>query len=84
MKKKYSKLLHLIYKRPVSANIQWREVEAFLVYLGADIIEGKGSAVTIFLDGDVLYQHRPHPEPTMDKGAVAALRNFLKNKGIKP
>ena len=52
--------------------------------LGADLLEREGSRVAVVLDGEVHIQHRPHPSPCMDKGAVADLRDFLKNRGITP
>ena len=84
MKNKHSKLLQLIFKRPVSANVQWREVEAFLKEQGAVIMERGGSRVAIRIGDRVLYHHRPHPSPNMDKGAVAALRDYLESCDIRP
>jgi hypothetical protein len=49
MKRKHSKTLDLIYHRPVSGNIKWKEVEAFLVSLGAETIEREGSRLEIYL-----------------------------------
>ena len=84
MKKKHLKLLQLIFKRPISANVQWREVESFLKEQGAVIKERGGSRVAIRIGDHVLHHHRPHPSPNMDKGAVAALRDYLENCGIMP
>jgi hypothetical protein len=28
--------------------------------------------------------HRPHPSPDTDKGAVAAIRKWLEENGVKP
>jgi hypothetical protein len=44
MKRKYSKTLALIFHRPVSGNIKWKEIEAFLLSLGAEISNGKDRA----------------------------------------
>ncbi len=84
MKNKHLKLLRLIFKRPVSANVQWREVEAFLKEQGGMITERGGARVAIRIGDRVLYHHRPHPSPSMDKGAVAALRDYLESCGIMP
>ena len=43
-----------------------------------------GSRVHIELRDKDLLQHRPHPSPCMDKGAVVALRKFLELCDIKP
>ncbi|MCP4681897.1 MAG: type II toxin-antitoxin system HicA family toxin [Desulfobacterales bacterium] len=71
-------------RAPISANIKWKEVFALLKDLGAEIIEREGSRIAVVLDGEVHIQHKPHPSPCVDKGAVADLRDFLKNRGIEP
>ena len=84
MKRKHQKTLLAIFHHPVSGNIRWKDVSAMLRELGADLLEREGSRVAVVLDGEVHIQHRPHPSPCMDKGAVADLRDFLKNRGITP
>lgn len=75
----------MLFTRPVSANVQWRDVISLLEALGAEIDQGKeGSRVGILLSGIPTMQHRPHPRSTMDKGAVADMREFLKMCGVKP
>ena len=46
--------------------------------------EAEGSRVTVRLFGEVRVFHRPHPKPDMDKGAVASLRKWLDEHGVKP
>ena len=36
------------------------------------------------LDGEVQVYHRPHPQPTTDKGAVASVRKWLDSLGHSP
>jgi hypothetical protein len=84
MKRKHQKTLELIFKRPVSGNIRWADIEALLESLGAEIGEAEGSRVTVFLFGEVQVFHRPHPRPDTDKGAVAAVREWLKANGVAP
>ena len=84
MKRKYLKTLELIFSRPVSANLRWSEVEALLLELGARIEEREGSRVLIRLFGERRVFHRPHPSPMTDKGAVASLRDWLNDNGVKP
>lgn len=84
MKRKYRKTLEAIYSRPVSANINWRDIEALFAELGAEISEREGSRIGVYLFGEIRVFHRPHPEPTTDKGAVASIRNWLKNNGVTP
>lgn len=84
MKRKHQRTLELIFARPVSANVRWTDVEALLEELGAEISEREGSRVEVFLFGLVRVFHRPHPSPDTDKGAVAAIRKWLEENGVKP
>lgn len=84
MKRKHAKTLELIYCRPVSGNIKWKEIEALLVSLGAETMEREGSRLEVYLFGVVKVFHRPHPSPDTDKGAVAAIRKWLEENGVKP
>lgn len=84
MKKKHLKTLALIFKHPVSANIDWKDIEALLLALGADISEHEGSRIGIRLFCDRRVFHRPHPSPKTDKGAVSSVREWLKRNGVTP
>ncbi|MDQ6989534.1 MAG: type II toxin-antitoxin system HicA family toxin [Mariprofundaceae bacterium] len=83
MKRKHQKTLALILKQPTSANIDWKDIEALLRELGAEIGEREGSRVIVRLFDDRRVFHRPHPSPKTDKGAVASLRRWLKDKEVK-
>ena len=39
MHRKHQKTLELVFARPVSGGIKWRDIEALLVALGADVTE---------------------------------------------
>lgn len=84
MRKKHKATLDLIFSRPVSANIRWADIEALFLELGAEIEEREGSRVGVVLFGQVQVFHRPHPQPDTDKGAVAAIRKWLEQNGVKP
>lgn len=84
MKRKHQRTLELIFSRPVSANIRWADIEALFVELGGQVAEREGSRVLVRLFGDRRVFHRPHPEPTTDKGAVEAIRKWLEEHGVKP
>ena len=84
MKRKHQKTLALIYKRPTSGNILWKDIEALFAALGADVSEGAGSRVAVVLFGEVRVFHRPHPSPNTDKGAVASVRKRLELYEVKP
>ena len=84
MKRKHTKTLQLIFKRPTSGNIKWGDIEALFVELGAKVEEREGSRVKVALFGVVRVFHRPHPSPNTDKGAAASVRKWLEQNGVKP
>lgn len=84
MKRKYIKTLTAIFARPVSGNVQWREIEALFKALGASIQEREGSRVAVVLFRQVQVYHRPHPSPNTDKGAVASIRHWLEANDVTP
>ena len=84
MKHKHQKTLELIFARPTSGNINWADIEALFVELGAEISEREGSRVGVRLFGERRVFHRPHPSPNTDKGAVASIRKWLKENGVEP
>jgi hypothetical protein len=73
-----------IFKNPVPASIKWADIEGLLIALDAELSEGSGSRVRIALNGVRAVFHRPHPQPTTDKGAVKSMRRFLTEAGVKP
>jgi hypothetical protein len=58
-----------------------KDIENMLIALGAEITEGSGSRVRIFLGGVRAVFHRPHPQKETDKGAVKSVRRFLEAAG---
>ena len=84
MRRKHQKTLDLIFVRPTSANIQWRDIEALFVELGAEVTEREGSRVGVRLFGECRVFHRPHPSPDTDKGAVASIREWLRRNEVTP
>lgn len=84
MGKKHRKTLIAIFKRPTQPGIPWMDIESLLINLGASISEGRGSRVRIELNGEDAVFHRPHPKKETDKGAVASMRRFLENAGVRP
>jgi hypothetical protein len=84
LRQKHRRTIALIYKRPVSGSIPWRDIESLFIALGAEISERQGSRVEVFWAGAVRIFHRPHPSPDTDKGAVASIRNWLESNGVFP
>ncbi len=84
MKRKHQRTLALIFARPTSANVQWRDIEALFIELGAEVSEREGSRVAVVLFAEARVFHRPHPSPNTDKGAVASIRKWLEQQGVEP
>ncbi|WP_321875908.1 type II toxin-antitoxin system HicA family toxin [Paraburkholderia bannensis] len=84
MKAKHEKTLEHIFSRPTPAGVRWADAVALMRELGAAIEEREGSRVAIFLFGQIKVMHRPHPSPDLDKGAVASLRKWFEDNGVKP
>ena len=84
MQRKHQRTLELIFSRPVSGGIKWRDIEALLVALGGEVSEREGSRAGVKVFGDRRVFHRPHPSPDTDKAAVESVRKWLENNGVKP
>lgn len=82
MQAKHTKTLKLIYQRPTSGNIKWRDIEALFIELGAQVQEREGSRIGVKLFNQIKVFHRPHPSPMTDKGAVATVRKWLQENGV--
>jgi hypothetical protein len=81
---KHKQTLKAIFEDPVRSNIVWRDIETMLKAAGAEISEGRGSRVRIFLNDVRAVFHRPHPKKETDKGAVKSMRRFLTEAGVEP
>lgn len=84
MSRKHLRTLQLLFDDPVRSSIAWRDIEAMLLALGAEVTEGSGSRVRIALNGVRAVFHRPHPQKETDKGAVQSMRRFLLQAGVMP
>ncbi|MEO6625471.1 MAG: type II toxin-antitoxin system HicA family toxin [Burkholderiaceae bacterium] len=84
MKRRHQRTIVAIFLHPASANIQWRDIEALFLELGAEVSERAGSRVAVVLFDEVRVFHRPHPSPNTDKGAVAGIRKWLEQHGVTP
>ena len=79
---KQEKTLEAMRQSSKPSNLRWAEIEALFVHYGASIKKGKGSAVTVGLNGKKGYFHRPHPSDKADKGAIETALEFLKQTGV--
>ena len=48
-RKNLSKLLNMAQKQPTSVNIDWKDIEALFMALGAEISEREGSRIGVHL-----------------------------------
>lgn len=84
MHKQQRETLDKIFQTPVSATLEWRDIEALFLALGAQTVEGRGSRVRFELNGVVATFHRPHPEKEAKPYQVRDARRFLEQAGVKP
>ena len=77
MNSKHRKALEPIFSDPVSGNLPWDRIEALLVAVGCNVVEGSGSSVTFEKDGRRAFFHRPHPQREALIYRVKAVREFL-------
>jgi predicted RNase H-like HicB family nuclease len=61
MSSKHRRTLEAVFANPVRANILWSDVESMLRHYGARIRERAGSRAAVYLNGNVIMFHRPHP-----------------------
>jgi hypothetical protein len=82
MNRTHRKTLALVFTDPVSGNIEWRRIEALFKAVGCEIIEGRGSRITILHEGRKAAFHRPHPGKDALRYQILAARDFLKLIGV--
>jgi hypothetical protein len=81
--KKHQRTFDSIFENPVRASIKWNDIENMLIALGAEITEGRGSRVRIYLNKVRAVFHRPHPQKETDKGTLKSMRRYLRETGVK-
>ncbi|QIN83984.1 addiction module toxin, HicA family [Rubrobacter tropicus] len=81
---KHHKTLQAVFEVPVRPNVAWADVERLFRALGAEVSEGRGSRVRVYLGGIRAVFHRPHPQKETDKGALMSVRRFLVEAGYEP
>jgi hypothetical protein len=84
MSHKHRNVLATIFHDPVSANIQWREVESLLNHLGALVEPSHGARFRIVLNRREFFLHHPHHGNELGKAEVKYLRECLASAGVTP
>jgi hypothetical protein len=81
---KHRKTLRAIFAEPTPASLAWADIEALLVAIGCEVVEGAGSRVRFELRGIVTTFHRPHPRKEAKRYQVRDARELLVKLGVKP
>ena len=64
--------------------MMWADIEALLLAIGCEVIEGDGSRVR-FIRGDfIAYFHRPHPRKEAMPYQIRDVKTFLTKLGVEP
>ncbi len=84
MNRKHIAALKTVFADPVSATVNWSDIEALLKAVGCEVIEGSGSRVRFNKDGAVETFHRPHPAKEAKRYQVRAAREYLIRLGVRP
>ena len=80
---KHLKTLRVIFEDPIRSDIEWTGIENLLLALGAELSDGRGSRVRVYLKGVRAVFHRPHPRKETEKGALKSMRRFLTEAGVQ-
>jgi hypothetical protein len=84
MNSKNRKTLEAVFSQPTKTNINWDDIKALLIAVGATVKEREGSRVR-FIKGDIgMSFHRPHPGKEAKPFQVEAARDFLLEMGVTP
>ncbi|MDR1850087.1 MAG: type II toxin-antitoxin system HicA family toxin [Zoogloeaceae bacterium] len=80
----HRKTLTAIFTDPVAKTLEWRRIEALLISVGCQMVEGSGSRVRFEKQGIAATFHRPHPVKEAKPYQVRDVRQFLEHLGVKP
>lgn len=84
MKAKHRKTLEALFAHPPPTAMNWVDLEALFLALGAQTVEGSGSAVRFVLNGKIGRFHRPHPRKEALPYQIRDARDFLIAAGFHP
>lgn len=78
----HRKVLHSLFDHPLSANIDFKQVESVLEELGATIDNRSGARIGGTLKGHTAAFH--HAGHSLSKDEVVQIRKFLETCGVTP
>lgn len=82
MNHRHRKVLHQLFQHPIASNVRFKDVEAVLVELGADLSNHSGDKIGVALNGHSVVFHRAHHE--IPKEEIMQIRHFLQNCDVVP
>ncbi|MCL2043628.1 MAG: type II toxin-antitoxin system HicA family toxin [Treponema sp.] len=84
MNNKQRKTLAAIFSNPTPKTMVWADIEALLLAIGCEIIEGDGSRVRFIRDNVIGYFHRPHQKKEAAPYQIRDAKTFLTKLGVEP
>jgi hypothetical protein len=84
MNSRHRKTLAAIFSNPPPKTMVWADIEALLLAIGCEIIEGEGSRVRFLRDDLMGYFHRPHPKKEAAPYQIRDAKVFLVKLGVVP
>lgn len=78
----HRKVLQSFFAHPVSANIDFKDVEHVMSELGAEVNASNGNKIDVTLKGRKAAFHRNNH--TLSKDEVLNIRKFLESCGVAP
>lgn len=84
MKTKHAKTLNAIFSKPTLASLVFSDIEALVIALGGEIMDGNGSRMAFILNGKRMDAHRPHPGKEAKRYQVENIRDWFLTMGVHP
>ena len=84
MNSRHRKTLTAIFSNPTPKTLLWADIEALLLAIGCEIIEGDGSRVRFIRDDVMGYFHRPHPKKEAAPYQIRDAKTFLTKLEVTP
>ncbi len=84
MNSKQERTLHTLFHNPVTHSLEFKEIVALFLAIGAKMIEGAGSRVRFIFKNAIAIFHRPHPGKEAKPYQIKDARAFLIQAGVLP
>ena len=84
MNNRQLKTLTAIFSNPTPKTMAWADIEALLLAIGCEVIEGDGSRVRFIRDDIIGYFHRPHHKKEVAPYQIRDVKTYLTKLGVEP